>query len=271
MFAPDARRDAHGRQQATGEQRTPVGEHQQADPRHAGGKRERIVGHARDVLKEQRMQAHQREDRHPGRKCRHQAREGAGKQHERSRDEQQVHRPDRVDRLERMCRFQRAPDGQGQYVGERRMLRLIQSRRGRRWSIRAGGRRRRIPVVGVGQRAPLLQLLASRWRVGHGDHQRTEGEGHPGRFVERRESCPFDRDRRCSRDAGIRPTLRTAETPHRYSGPRARKAVINKPATSHQARDRVRSRGAVGPTVDSYLDAGAVSDCCISARVIAPD
>ena len=73
--------------------------------------------------------------------------EGGGEQHQRSRDQKQVHRPDRVDRLQRMV-FQRTPDGQRHDVGERRLLRLIQPRRGRRWSTRARGRRRRGPGLG---------------------------------------------------------------------------------------------------------------------------
>ena len=69
----------------------------------------------------------------------------------------------------------------------------------------------------------------SRQRVGHGDRQRTDGAGHPARFVEHGNRARLGRDTRCSRDAGFVPPFNGGNT-YRYSGPRARKAVISRPA-----------------------------------------
>jgi len=101
LLAPVARRQAHGRQHPSGHERPLVGQQQQAEPGDAGSQRQPVVRHARDVLKEQRMQAHQREHRGPGAEARHQALEGTREQHERAGDEQEVDRPHREDRLER--------------------------------------------------------------------------------------------------------------------------------------------------------------------------
>ena len=123
------------------------------------------------------MQAHQREDHHPRPERRHEALEGGGKQHEPSRNDEHVHRAERIDGFYWTRRFQTTPDRHGQRVGERRMLRLIQSKRERRFPA-CVGRRPRPPVFGVGQGPPVSQLLGPRRRLRRADKQWTEGGGH---------------------------------------------------------------------------------------------